>query len=87
MSSTANTSFWSGASLGLDLGGYSIDFSAPTLEDATAAKPAAPVVASSNTTTDKATAGEWVTSHPLAVGAIGVGVLALIAIMASGGGK
>lgn len=84
VSSSANTSFWQqGGSVALDLGGYSFDFSAPdtTAKDDASTAPASTAPA---TTTTKKTAGEWIAANPLAVGVAGVGVLALIAIMASG---
>lgn len=87
MSSTANTAFWQqGGSVALDLGGYSFDFSAPDLTSAMDKddKSTAPASTAPTTTTTKKTAGEWIAANPLAVGVAGVGVIALIAIMASG---
>ena len=84
MSSKANTDFWnnSGASLSFDLGGYSVDLAKEPAEDNVPAKTAS---TTPTTTADKKDVMSWVKDNPLAVG---VGVVAVLAVVAlSMGGR
>jgi len=84
MSSAANTDFWNnaGASLSFDLGGYSVDLGKEAAEDNVPAKTAP---TTPTTTAPKKDVMTWVKDNPLAVG---VGVVAVLAVVAlSMGGR
>jgi hypothetical protein len=86
MSSTANSEFWNDLSAGLSLGfeGYTLNVGKEGKSDNGDDNASAPAASVPATTTDAPTAMEWVKKNPLAVG---VGVVAVLALAALSMGK